>query len=173
MGFAPDGKTLWTLSGPSAAGLGGIGAGSDPATGRNRNVFQPPPAPSGARHRPEEGYTRLWFPAGSKYLVTVRGKETVFLDPDNGNEVRVLRFTTHAAESTPDGVRLFAIPKDGTTVEVYDEVGQAGTKPHTHGPSRVDRFRFLRTRAGRSWQEVGGSNLGPDKRRGTRRRRRA
>ena len=135
--FAPDGKTLFTIYAPGAVSLAVTGAiaAFDPASGKKIATFKSPPAPRGPKQQFDSGYTQLWFPAGSKYIVAVRHNQTVLIDPDTGNEARILGFEAGAAEATPDGVRLFVIPKDGSDVAVYDADGKpVRTLGHTARP---------------------------------------
>ena len=99
---------------PSVATAGSIAvhdAADRQETGRVQARPPPPNRP------PRHGYTRLWYPAGSKHLVADRDKTTVLIDPDDGSWGQHLDFEVHAAESTPDGLRLFPIPKGTPTVD--------------------------------------------------------
>ncbi len=126
--FTPDGKKLFTVYAPGAMSLAVTGAiaAFDTATGKKLTTFKAPPLPRqpnqpGARF--DSGYTRLWFPAGSKHLVANRHDQTVLLDPDSGNEVRSLSFEAKTVVSTPAGVRLFVVPKDGSEIAIHDDEG--------------------------------------------------
>ena len=103
---------------------------------RSCDSFKPVPAPTPNRASLRSGYTRLWYPTGSKHLVANRDEITVFIEPDTGEEVRTLEFETNAAENTPDGLRLFVDPKRDNGVAVHDEEGKlVRTLDHTDEPT--------------------------------------
>ena len=141
----------------------------DSATGKNLVTFNFLRAVGkGPNLRLDCGYTRLWYPAGSKYLIAVREEVTVLVDPENGKEVRSMAFPTTSAVTTPTGVRLFAVPKDGSTVKVHDMDGKlVRSFDHTARPEALGFDPACNTLAActeksevRVWDLVTGKILG-------------
>jgi RNA polymerase sigma factor (sigma-70 family) len=135
--FSPDGKKLFTLTAPGSPTVAAIGTIStyDAATGKKLLSFKPPPASRKPNKQAVLGYSRVWFPAGNKHLISIREDMTIFLDPDTGKEVGKLPFATEAAQATSEGLRLFAIPEKGKEVVVYSLDGkQLRALEHTDHP---------------------------------------
>jgi RNA polymerase sigma factor (sigma-70 family) len=139
--FSPDGKRLYTISAPGMPVMWAIGTIStfDVATGKKLANFKPTLAAK-MPNRPEDpGFLHLWMPAGSKHIFAVQAYDaTLQIDPDTGKEVRRLPFAAGAAQDTPDGLRLFEIPNDGTGLKVYDADGKlVRTLEHTVRPDTL------------------------------------
>jgi RNA polymerase sigma factor (sigma-70 family) len=140
--FSPDGKRLFTLSGPYSSGAAAGTAGPhtiaayELPSGKRADTFKPVLAQRDPQKPPRQGYTRLWFPDGSKLLVAVRDGTTVLIEPIKGEEVSTREFEAHAVVGTPDGLRFFVISKGATSIAVHDRAGQLlRTLDHTEVPT--------------------------------------